>query len=169
MPQQHARRLLLLTACAAVLAGCAGPAAESHRQTPAAHQHADAATHQHADASAGPVAGSMTVKVRTSDGFRFRPGHVTVRRGRTVTFIVTNGGRLEHEFVIGDLAAQLQHEREMREMAGMRMRDEPNAVSVLPGETKRLTWTFAARGIVYYGCHVTGHYASGMRGTISVV
>ena len=43
------------------------------------------------------------------------------------------------------------------------------ALTVPPGQTRRLTWTFDEPGTVLYGCHVLGHWAAGMKGTIVVV
>jgi uncharacterized cupredoxin-like copper-binding protein len=182
MPQRPARLrlpLLLAGAGALLLAACAAPAArtappawpdrtgvQQHTAT-APHRHAGPAAHRQAAPTV--LVDAAVVRVRMTDGLRFQPAAITVRHGSTVTFLVTNTGALTHEFVIGDLAAQAEHEREMREMGGMPMHDHPNAVSVLPGETRRLTWTFLRRGTMLFGCHVTGHYAAGMKGTVAVV
>jgi uncharacterized cupredoxin-like copper-binding protein len=86
-----------------------------------------------------------------------------------VTFVVTNAGALEHEFYVGDEAAQAAHEKEMSSMGGMGMsEDGPNGVGVKAGETKELTMTFTTPGSTITGCHVTGHYASGMKATITI-
>jgi uncharacterized cupredoxin-like copper-binding protein len=45
----------------------------------------------------------------------------------------------------------------------------PAAPSPSPRATRRLTWTFDKPGIVLYGCHVLGHWAAGMKGTIVVL
>ncbi len=42
------------------------------------------------------------------------------------------------------------------------------AVDVPPGQTVTLVYTFDQPGTLLYGCHVPGHYAAGMRGTITV-
>jgi uncharacterized cupredoxin-like copper-binding protein len=49
------------------------------------------------------------------------------------------------------------------------MMDEPNAVDVPAGGTARLVYTFDQPGMLEYGCHVPGHYAAGMLGTVTVV
>ena len=41
-------------------------------------------------------------------------------------------------------------------------------VEVAPGETATLVYTFDEPGELLYGCHVPGHYAAGMVGTITV-
>jgi uncharacterized cupredoxin-like copper-binding protein len=110
-----------------------------------------------------------TVRVLMNDHFRYRPAAIRVRAGRRLTFAVTNTGRLPHEFILGDRATQLDHERQMQAAAGGGHVHEHGALHVPPGQTRRLTWTFDKPGIVLYGCHVLGHWAAGMKGTIVVV
>lgn len=91
---------------------------------------------------------------------------MSVTAGMPVTFVVTNSGATDHEFYLGDEAAQMQHEKEMS-IDGM-THDEPAGISVKPGETKELTYTFAAAGQALAGCHVAGHYGGGMKAAITV-
>jgi uncharacterized cupredoxin-like copper-binding protein len=121
------------------------------------------------------------VRVLMNDHFRYRPSSIMVRAGHRVTFDVTNTGKLPHEFILGDRAAQLDHEREMQASAtgdGMDMHAhmhmdgddaDTGGLTVPPGQTRRLSWTFDKPGMVLYGCHVLGHWAAGMRGTIVVL
>ena len=115
-----------------------------------------------------------------NDRFRYRPSSIVVRAGHRVTFSVTNAGKLPHEFILGDRATQLDHERQMQAMPAdgdhmMHAHTHGSAdhaaggLTVPPGQTRRLTWTFHDPGVVLYGCHVLGHWAAGMRGTIRVV
>jgi uncharacterized cupredoxin-like copper-binding protein len=46
--------------------------------------------------------------------------------------------------------------------------DDPNAISLAPGETKELTWRFVEAGTVEYGCHEPGHYEAGMHGEMTI-
>ena len=64
-------------------------------------------------AVAAPAKADRTIAIKATDGMRFVPRTITVRTGETVAFVVTNTGRLPHEFVIGPAAAQDAHEREM--------------------------------------------------------
>lgn len=109
-----------------------------------------------------------TVRITALDTMRFVPATVQVRPGETVRFVVTNKGKLVHEFILGDRREQTEHEEEMQRMAGMTMPDEANGVTLRPGETKILTWTFGKRGVVEYACHQPGHYGAGMVGKIFV-
>jgi uncharacterized cupredoxin-like copper-binding protein len=119
-----------------------------------------------------------------NDRFRYQPTSIVVRAGRRVTFTVHNAGKLPHEFILGDRATQLDHERQMQSASSgtahshthAPMHDpaaaspsSAGALTVPPGATRRLAWTFDKPGIVLYGCHVLGHWAAGMKGTIVVV
>ena len=89
-----------------------------------------------------------------------------VPAGVPVTFVVTNAGSAEHEFYLGDEAAQDEHEQEM--MSGGMAHGDPAGIAVKPGETKELTYTFAKAGQTLAGCHVIGHYGGGMKAGITV-
>ena len=72
---------------------------------------------------------------------------------------MTNDGAIDHEFYLGDEAAQADHEKEMAEMGGM-THDEPEGIAVKPGESKELTYQFDKAGQTLAGCHVVGHYGA---------
>jgi uncharacterized cupredoxin-like copper-binding protein len=116
---------------------------------------------------ADPSDADRVIEVDALDTPTFDPAAIDVAVGETVTFAVTNVGDVAHEFVLGDGAAQDQHQGEMGEV-GHSMADEPNAVSVEPSQETLLTWTFTERGTVLYACHVNDHYAEGMLGRIRV-
>jgi uncharacterized cupredoxin-like copper-binding protein len=183
MPRRRALPLAALLAGVALLASAcslAGRHGQEHEDlaAPPAHAH-------RAPRKPGPtVATGTPVRVVMNDRFRYRPSSIIVRAGRRVTFTVTNVGKLPHEFILGDRATQLDHERQMQAMpAGGEhlhahthgpddhaMADTDGAgLTVPPGQTRRLTWTFHDPGVVLYGCHVLGHWAAGMRGTILVL
>jgi uncharacterized cupredoxin-like copper-binding protein len=94
------------------------------------------------------------------------PTSMTVPAGIPVTFVITNTGAIDHEFVLGDEEAQAEHEAEMA--AGGMRHDEPEGVAVAPGESKELTYTFTEAGETLAGCHFPGHYGGGMKATITV-
>jgi uncharacterized cupredoxin-like copper-binding protein len=117
-------------------------------------------------AAASPFDPVTRIEVRLSDSFTIEPEAMTVPHGVPVTFVVTNTGRIEHEFYLGDEAAQAEHDREMA--AGGMAHDEPEGIGVDPGQTRELVYTFAEAGESIAGCHVVGHYAAGMKATIAV-
>ncbi|HVA26121.1 MAG TPA: heavy metal translocating P-type ATPase [Chloroflexota bacterium] len=111
-----------------------------------------------------------TIAIDTTNQLRFVPDALTVRTGETVAFKVSNSGSVPHEFVIGDEAVQQQHEQEMANAGATNGMpgDSAFAVDVPAGTTATLVYTFRQPGALLYGCHVPGHYAAGMKGTITV-
>jgi uncharacterized cupredoxin-like copper-binding protein len=146
-------RLAFLPAAALLIAACSSGSGSSASPS----------------SSAGPAssAASTRIEVTLTDTLRIEPAQMRVPAGVPVTFVVTNTGAIDHEFYLGDEAAQAEHEQEMMEMGGMG-HDEPEGIAVDPGETKELTYTFAEPGEMLAGCHVAGHYAGGMKTTITV-
>lgn len=118
-------------------------------------------------AAASPSAAAQRIEVKLTDALRMEPASMTVKAGQPVTFVVTNTGAIQHEFFVGDQAAQDDHEMAMTSMATMGM-DEPDGIVVKPGETMELTHTFSTAGAFVAGCHETGHYAAGMKAAITV-
>lgn len=137
--------------------------------------------------TAGAV--DRTIRIKAEDSMRFVPDTLTVKTGQTVKFVITNTGRLTHEFVLAPKSVQKEHEKEMRKMMqsmmqsdGMHMKmggmmqagkmhmqhSDPYELELPAGETKTLIWTFTQPGTLQYGCHEPGHYAAGMVGTITV-
>jgi uncharacterized cupredoxin-like copper-binding protein len=147
-------RLALVPAAVLLVAACSTAAAPTPSSVPAA----------------SPSAGSpavQAVEVTLSDSLRMDPATMTFRPGRPIHFVITNTGSTNHEFYLGDEAAQTAHDGEMGGMAGM-TQDEAHGIGVMPGETKTLDYTFAAPGTYQAGCHLNGHYAAGMRAAITV-
>ena len=119
----------------------------------------------HFGAGTGPA---HVIHIRALDTLRFEPASIVVTRGETVKFVVTNTGKLAHEFVIGDAAVQAEHEKEMQAMPGISMEHDVNGISLPPGQTRELVWTFTRDGTVEYACHVPGHFAADMLGRIII-
>jgi uncharacterized cupredoxin-like copper-binding protein len=162
------QRLLILAAIVGLAAVNVTAMAGTTSMTMGAGIQAKAGGHfafGHPGAGSGPV---QVIHIRALDTLRFEPARIVVRRGETVKFVVTNAGKLAHEFVIGDAAVQAAHEKEMQTMAGMTMPDDVNGITVLPGQTKDLVWTFTRDGTVEYACHDPGHFAAGMVGKIHI-
>ena len=109
-----------------------------------------------------------TVTVEQFDDLRFDPASIEVTVGETIRFDVTNRGLVHHEFVLGDVRFQQMHEDVMAGMGAQMGPDEPYAIGLEPGTSKSLIWTFTDAMTLEYGCHVAGHYAGGMVGSIEV-
>jgi uncharacterized cupredoxin-like copper-binding protein len=114
------------------------------------------------------------IRVRLGEFF-FAPKKLSVPAGKPVTFFVTNPGVVDHELVIGDAHAQDEAEAAMRSGAGHTAHgnaghhaDEVPAIYLRPGESGELTVTLPENGELLIGCHVPGHWAAGMRGTLEI-
>lgn len=108
-----------------------------------------------------------TVEVTAYDTMSYKPQSLGVKPGETIRFVVTNAGKIRHEFVIATAGEQQEHDQMMQQMPNM-MHQDPNAVTLEPGETKTLIWQFGGGGVVQYACHVLGHYQTGMIGKVFV-
>lgn len=138
------------------------------------------------------TSGTRTVNIEMRD-IAYSPNTVDVKAGETVRFVFHNKGKVRHDAFIGDEQAQEDHEMEMRqgetsttmemdesstsmEMGGSSTTMEmehggtggAGGIVVEPGETGEFTHTFRAGDKLLIGCHEAGHYAAGMKITISV-
>ena len=93
---------------------------------------------------AGTKAGTIAVSA-TDFRFRIKPGAFT-RAGQTVTFVVKNNGKANHDFKI----------------AGKKTR------VLRPGQSARLSVKFTKAGKYLYICTVDAHRQLGMKGTYTV-
>ena len=131
-------------------------------------QRASGMSMNEAVAPAGTSQADRTIRVDANDQLRFSPDSVNVRAGETIAFRVTNTGTATHEFVIGDSQLQAKHEQDMARGNGMTMTQSRDFVEIPAGKTATLVYTFHQPGTLLYGCHIPGHFAAGMRGTITV-
>jgi uncharacterized cupredoxin-like copper-binding protein len=120
--------------------------------------------------SSGASTGAKTVTIEMRD-IAYSPDAVTVKRGETVRFVFANRGTAPHDAFIGDEAAQAAHEKEMgTAMSGMdHGHGQTTGITVQPGKTGQLEHAFQAAGTTLIGCHQPGHYAAGMKVTVTVV
>jgi uncharacterized cupredoxin-like copper-binding protein len=116
-----------------------------------------------------------SIAVTADDTMRFGPGTISATAGETIAFVVTNTGEAEHEFVLGDATVQAEHAEEADaaetdEAASMgdEAHEDEAAITLAPGETRTLVYTFEEPGTQFYACHLPGHYEAGMWGTIVV-
>lgn len=158
---QRVRHLVLIAAAgalASVVTACGGAGESGSTATP--------------EAAAAP-ARSRTVDIAMQD-ITYDQTTLTVKAGETIEFRFTNTGKIAHDAFIGDTDAQMEHETEMAEMAemaemgGMSHSGDDAAVTVQPGASGELTYTFAQPGTYEVGCHQPGHYAAGMKIDVTV-
>ena len=119
-------------------------AQEKPHDGPGSHEHGghDDGGHDHgaqssptgAPASAAEV--SKTIRVTMLDSMRYEFGEFPgIHRNEVVRFVVTNRGKIRHEFSIGNAEEQREHAQMMREMPDMVHRDG-NTLSL--GRSSRL-------------------------------
>lgn len=106
---------------------------------------------------------STTVHVRIQYS-RFVPGVVTVPHGKPITFVLENADPIDHEWIVGAEPAHRAHR------TGTEPVHESRASEVtLPALSSRsTTLTFAEPGTLAFICHLPGHEAYGMVGTLNV-
>ena len=79
----------------------------------------------------------VLVTMREGDGkMLFIPDKVEVKRGEQVRFILTNSGRLEHEFILATTEENIKHAEEMKKNPDME-HDDPNGKRVAPRRRAR--------------------------------
>lgn len=110
---------------------------------------------------------SRTIKITALD-IKYDKPEIKVKAGETIKFVLTNAGKLRHEFMIGDAEEQSEHAEMMKQMPDM-VHADANTITVEPGETNSLVWQFTKAGTVEIACHIPGHYEAGMKSRVTVV
>ena len=146
--------LVIGSALVLIVAACSGAGSTASPSVPPAAS------------SPAATAAAQRIEVKLTDALKMEPAEMTVKLGQPVTFVVMNTGATDHEFYLGDEAMQAEQEQMMQ--SGEMVHDTANGVSVKPGETKEFTFTFDEAGQTLAGCHFAGHYAGGMKATITV-
>lgn len=119
-------------------------------------------------APGNPAAPDRVVRVEALDT-TFNVKQIQVRAGETIKFVIVNRSSIPHEFVIASHEEHLEHRKMMQQMAGMKMPDEPNAISVDPGQTRELLWKFGKDKDVEFACDIPGHAEQGMTGIFRII
>jgi uncharacterized cupredoxin-like copper-binding protein len=94
----------------------------------------------------------------------FSPASVSVPAGRPVTFVITNTDPVDHEWIVGDAASHERHRTGTEPVHAAR----PSEVTIPAGTQRRTTLTLAAGSSQLFICHLPGHEAYGMVGTVVV-
>ena len=87
-----------------------------------------------------------------------------VPAGKPVTFIIENGDPIDHEWIVGDAGVHERHRTGTEATHGAR----PTEVSVASGTVVTTTVTFNSAGTYLFICHLPGHEAYGMVGSVTV-
>ena len=123
------------------------------------------------------------IKVTMYDNY-YEPNSINVKKNETIKFVVTNKGKLVHEFNIATKKMHLNHQPEMmmmveneilladkidkKKMKEMSKKNpsmahsHSNSVLLSPGESGNLIWKFTNSVDLEAACNVPGHYEVGM-------
>lgn len=127
----------------------------------------------------GAASGSGSVSVTMSE-FAFKPAQVTVVAGKPVLLRLVNGGKIEHEFMIGrqrmpsggfmeNFLEGLDVTVDGKPLQAAGGGDHGAMFTVPPGTAIEVAFTAPAEtGTWGVGCFLVGHYEAGMKGTLVV-
>lgn len=107
----------------------------------------------------GPIV--VEIAIRRS---HFEPAAVSVPAGREITFVIRNLDPIDHEWIVGDAAVHARHRAGTEPVHEAR----PTEVTIPALDERRTTVTFPSPGGLQYICHLPGHEAYGMVGTVTV-
>ena len=110
-------------------------------------------------AADGPV--TVEIRIRYS---HYVPSALTVPAGRPVTFVIINEDPIDHEWIVGDAQVHEVHRTGTEAHHDAR----PTEVSIPALGHVTTTVTFPARGEQLFICHLPGHEAFGMVGSLTI-
>lgn len=109
----------------------------------------------------GTKSNPRLIHVDMSDKLRFNPSTITVAKGETVRFLITNSGTVVHEMALGPADKVAADEIDGKIVVEA---DEIDA-----GLLKEIVYTFDGPGPYSFACHEPGHYEAGMMGEVVIV
>jgi uncharacterized cupredoxin-like copper-binding protein len=109
----------------------------------------------------------VTMK-ETDDGkMLYFPSSIAVKKGEQVRFVITNAGKVPHEFVLASTDDNMKHAALMQKYPDME-HDDPNGKTLQPGQKTEMLWRFSKPGTFEFACLIPGHREAGMLGSVSV-
>lgn len=135
--------------------------------------HANAETNPHAQHNMADMAAStkqaalriINIEIGKGQEFRFSPEKIEIKQGETIQFRFNNLGKMAHEFVVGTEAELKQHQKDM---ANQSTSAHHKMNTIAPNSKGEITMTFDKAGTFLFACLITGHFESGMKGSIKV-
>jgi azurin len=135
-----------------------------------------------AGAQAGRAAAPRMIQILTGDNMKYDPAVITAAPGESITIVLKHGGRMPkmamgHNFVLLKKASEAKSIADRcasardTEFIAPAVRPQLLAYTRLvgPGETAEVTFKAPAeRGDYLFICTFTGHFALGMKGTLTV-
>ena len=131
--------------------------------------------HSHRSFAAGapgdPKKPARVVPVEMKEGedgkMLYVPDRVEAKRGEQIKFVLTNVGKVDHEFMLDSVKNNAKHKIEMQKNPDME-HDDPNGKRLAPGKGSEIVWRFTKAGEFEFACLIPGHYESGMKGIVVV-
>ena len=151
---------------ALVIAGAFFAASHWSQNPGDGHDHA----HSHDSSPVATTADAAAIRnvvIEVNDNMRFDPGTWQAQQGEVLRLIVVNTGKVKHELVVGQARELAEHAKSMRQSKGEHHHHD-NAVSVEPGQSAILMFTFDKAGEWGMACFEPGHYEAGMKGLVQV-
>jgi uncharacterized cupredoxin-like copper-binding protein len=96
---------------------------------------------------------------------RFEPSSITVPAGVPVTVLIRNEDPIDHEWIVGDAEVHARHRTGTEPYHDAR----PTEVTIPALESRATVVTFPAASGWTFACHLPGHEAYGMVGTVTMV
>lgn len=96
---------------------------------------------------------------------RFDKSVVEIARGERVEFVVHNTDPIVHELIVGSAAVQRRHEAGTEALHG----PKPGEVSIPAVASASTTYRVNSPQPIQFACHLPGHFAYGMQGTVRVL
>jgi uncharacterized cupredoxin-like copper-binding protein len=121
-----------------------------------------AATEAAGDETLGPGVVTVEMDLRHS---RFEPAELQVRTGTVVRFEVDNLDPIHHELIVGPPEVHATHTEGSHHLHP----PIPGELSLGPLEDGMTFYEFDEPGTVVMACHLPGHVAHGMVGSVEVV
>ena len=94
----------------------------------------------------------------------YGPDTLTVPAGTPITILLKNTDPIDHEWIVGDAATHERHRTGTEPIHASR----PTEVTIPAGQSRETTVRFDQPGTYLYICHLPGHEAYGMVGTLVV-
>ena len=116
-----------------------------------------------ASCGTGTVVGPLRIEIDIHYS-HYVQSAITVPAGRAVTFVLRNEDPIDHEWIVGDAALHERHRTGTEERHDAR----PTEVTIDAQTTRETTVTFASPATLTFVCHLPGHEAFGMVGTLTV-
>ena len=107
--------------------------------------------------------GPQTIVIPIHYSHYLRP-EVTVQVGVPVTIVLRNDDPIDHEWILGDDAVQAVH----RVGTELLHPTRPTEVVIPALSSRTTTISFEHAGALKYICHLPGHEAYGMVGTVTI-